>query len=162
MPIPLKLGVEFTPAEITAMNNAAKLISDTILAKIVLNLSAAERQGLSKAGDNRLIYVAKSISEYGVDFPALNGIGYSLTDASKDLNTYGALNSVLTLITEATDRVTDLQMVASHFMFDFMTDQYANAERYKDKNVPGADTVYNGLKTAFEGQGPQNVTPPTP
>lgn len=162
MPIPLKLGVSFTPEEITAISEAAQLIIDTINNKMVLNLSTEERKSLSKISDNRFTYVARSISEYAVDFPQLNGIGYALADANNDLKTFANLGGVLTLIAEAQERVTEMQMVAGHFMFGFATDQYANAERYKNKNVTGADTVYNAMKDMFEGQGPQQPAPPAP
>ena len=50
-------------------------------------------------------------------------------------------------------------MVAGHFMFKFATDQYAYAIRYKEDNVTGSQTVYDGLKGLFEGQGNQENTP---
>jgi hypothetical protein len=162
MPVPLKLGIQFTPAEITAMQDAAKLISDTINAKILLNLSKDERQSLSKVADERFIYVARSIQEYAAEFPNLNGIGYTVDDVLRDFDTFINLGAMVNLLAEANERVTELQMVAGHFMFEFMTDQYSNAERYKDKNVVGAQTVYDGLKGAFAGQGPQQPTPPQP
>lgn len=161
MPVPVKLGVAFTPAEITAMQDAAKLISDTIKAKVLINLSEEERQTLSKVGDNRFAFAAKSIKEYGVEFPQFNGIAYPIADADNDFNTYGEMGALLSLMQEATERATELQMVAGHFMFQFLTDQYANAERNLNRNVAGAQVVYDGLKACFEGQGPQNPTPPT-
>jgi hypothetical protein len=156
MAIPTKLGVEFTPAEVDAMKAAAQVIIDTIVAKADINLSNEERKSLSKVSNERMPFVLKSIGEYAVDYPALNGIGYPLADAAKDMDTFGQMFEVITKVTEATERVVELQMVAGHFAFKFMTDQYDNAERYRDRNVAGAQVVYDGLKGAFEGQGPQN------
>jgi len=130
MPVPVVLGVVFTPIEIDAMKAAAKLISDTINAKIALNLNDTERQNLSKVADERFVYVAKSVKEFAVDFPALNGIGYTLPNANNDFETYYDLGTVWTLLSEATERATEVQMVAGHFIFKFATDQYANAIRY--------------------------------
>lgn len=158
MPIPLQLGIDFTTAEVDAMKAGAQVIIDTIVSKINLNLSNEERQSLSTVSNERIPYVLKSISEYAVDYPALNGIGYPLTDAAKDMETFGQMFEVLTKLTEATERAEELQMVAGHFSYEFMRDQYANAERYRSKNVAGAQVVYDGLKGAFEGQGPKNPT----
>lgn len=145
------------------MKAGAQVIIDTIVSKIDLNLSKEEREELSKVGDKRLPYVQKSVKEYAVDYPTLNGIGYTLANADKDLDTYGRMFEVLTKLTEATERAQELQMVAGHYSYKFMRDQYDNAERYKDDNVAGAQVVYDGLKDCFEGQGAVvNPTPPTP
>jgi hypothetical protein len=150
MPVPIVLGVDFTQAEVDAMKAGAQVIIDTIVSKIDFNLSNEERKSLSTVGDERLPYVQKSVKEYAVDYPTLNGIGYSLTDADKDLNTYGQMFEVLTKLTEAMERTEELQMVAGHYSFEFMRDQDANAERYRTKNVTGAQVAYDGLKECFE------------
>ncbi len=162
MPIPLQLGVTFTPAEITTMKMAAQSITNLIISKVNFNMSNEERESLSKVGDERLPYVFKSIGDYAVNYPGLNGQAYSMALATLDKDTYGQMFEVLTLVKEATERCEELQMVAGHFCFQFMTDQYDNAKKYRDKNVAGAQVVYDGLKGCFEGQGPQNPTPGNP
>lgn len=163
MPIPTKLGVDFTDVELDAMKNAAQVIIDTIVAKVDLNLSNEERQGLSTLSDERMPYVFKSLAEYANDYPTLNGIGYAQADASKDMDTYGKMFQVITKLKEATERAEELQMVAGHYAYEFMRDQYANAERYRTKNVAGAQVVYDGLKACFEvsstNDGPVNDGP---
>ena len=62
-------------------------------------------------------------------------------------------------------KLTEMQMMAGHFAFQFMNDQYHNAKRYLGDDVDGAQVVYDGLKGCFEGQGPQaddDVVTPTP
>ena len=163
MPVPLKLGISFTQQQIDDMNAAAKLINDTIKSVIDFNLTIKERESLSKMSAERGPYVLKSIGEYAEAFPHLNGLSYSAIDAAADLQTYAQLEALLTQLTQSTERATEVQMVAGHFCFEFMRDQYANAERYKDHgSVEGAQVVCDGLKGCFEGQGPQNPTPPTP
>lgn len=132
------------------MKAGAQVIIDTIVSKIDFNLSNEERKSLSALGDERLPYVLKSVTEYAVDYPTLNGIGYALTDAANDLDTYGDMFQVITKLTEATERTVELQMVVGHYAYEFMRDQYDNAERYRTKNVTGAQVVYDGLKACFE------------
>lgn len=162
MAIPLQLGVVFTPVEIAAMKTAAQTITNMVRSKIIFNMDSKERKDLSKVGDERAPYVLKSISDYGVNYPNLNGQAYPHPMAAVDLNTYGQTHEVLTLMAEATEVVTELQMVAGHFCFKFMRDQYGNAEKYLGENVAGAQVVYDGLKDCFEGQGTPNPTPPNP
>jgi hypothetical protein len=156
MPTPLELGIQFTPAELDAMKAAAQLITSTIVSKIDFNLSNEERGELSKVGDNRKPFVDKSVKDYGVTYPNLNGQAYSHALATLDLDTYEGMSEVVTVIKEAHERTEELQMLAGHFAFEFMRDQYDNAKKYRTKNVAGAQVVYDGLKDCFEGQGPQN------
>lgn len=163
MPVPTSLAVEFTPAEIAAMDAAAKLINDTIKAKANFNLSDEERKNLSKVGPEREPFVSQSINTYAVQYPQLNGLAVPLADAQKDAKVYGEMQNLLSLMEQANERAVELQMVAGHFAYKFMRDQYENAEQYKDSAaVEGAQVIYDGLKDCFEGQGPQQPTPPTP
>ncbi len=159
MAIPLQLGIPFTPAEITTMKTAAQSITALIKSKIIFNMSNEEREALSKLANERLPFGLKSIKEYAVDYPNLNGQAYPYALADVDMDTYGQMFQVLTAMEEANEVTTELQMVAGHFAFKFMRDQFANAERYRTENVAGAQVVYDGLKDCFAGQGPQNPTP---
>jgi hypothetical protein len=163
MAIPLQLGIPFTSAEILTMKTAIQSVTALIKSKSTFNMSTEEREELSKVGNERLPFALKSVKEYGVDYPNLNGQAYPFALADVDMDNYGQLIQVLTALAEANEVTTEFQMVAGHFCFEFMTDQYDNASKYRDKNVAGAQVVYDGLKDCFAGQGQQiNPTPPTP
>ncbi len=153
MPVPVKLGLQFTTAEIDAMKAGIQVAIDTIKAKIILNLSTEEREKLSKVDDERLPFVFKSIKEYAVMYPQFNPQAYLFADADNDLSTYGQMDEVMVKLAETNELATELQMVAGHFCFKFMRKQYGIAESNKDENVPGAQVVYDGLKDCFKGQG---------
>jgi hypothetical protein len=160
MAIPTKLGVRFTPEEIREMKTAAQTISRLIKGKMEINLTNEERRSLSKVSDERMPYVMKSITTYAIDYPRLNGLAYDHADAAADMRTFGELFQVLTLVDEAREVTTEMQMVAGHFAFRFMRDQYINAQRYRGDNVDGAQIVYDGLKACFEvssGTGAEEV-----
>jgi hypothetical protein len=150
MAIPTKLGVNFTPEEVQQMKTAAQTITGIIKSKMEINLTNEERRSLSKVSDERMPYVLKSISTYAVDYPKLNGLAYQHSDAMADMKTFAELFQVLTLVEEAKEVVVEMQMVAGHFAFRFMRDQYNNAQRYRGDNVAGAQIVYDGLKACFE------------
>ncbi|MCF8257559.1 MAG: hypothetical protein K9J06_08405 [Flavobacteriales bacterium] len=161
MAFPLQLGVQFTPAELATMKAAAQTITSTIISKMDFNMGNEEREELSKVGDERAPFVIKSVADYGVTYPNLNGQAYTHLMASMDLGTYAQMFEVLTVLKEAVERTEEMQMVAGHFCFEFMRDQYDNAKKYRSKNVAGAQVVYDGLKDCFE-QSTQNPVPPKP
>lgn len=163
MPVPVKLGISFTQPEVDAMKAGIQVVIDTISAKITLNLSTAEREDLSKLGNERLPYVLRSLKEFGVMYPQFNPLAYAFTDADNDFGTYGKMDEILVKLTEANELSTELQMVAGHFCYLFMRKQYDIAESNKNENVPGAQVIYDGLKDCFAGQGEQkNAAPPSP
>lgn len=150
MAIPTKFGLEFTDAELEQMRDAAQSITNIIRAKMEINLTNEERKTLSKVGDDRLPYVLKSISTYAEAYPQFTSLAYPAEDAEKDAETFGQLFQVSTLMDEANEAVTEMQMVAGHFAYRFMRDQFYNASRYLGDNVEGAQVVYDGLKDCFE------------
>lgn len=168
MPVPTKLGISFTDAEIGTMKAGIQVVIDTIKTKITLNLSVAERETLSKLGAERMPYVEKSIGIFATDYPQFNPLAYTYADVQNDGNTYGQMDQILSKLEEADELSTELQMVAGHFALLFMRKQYDVAKSNVDENVPGAQVIVDGLKGAFEGQGNfgdepnPNPNPPTP
>lgn len=155
MAIPTELGVNFSRAEIDSMEAAINTVIRIIRSKQALNLTNAEKNSLHIISNNRFPYVQKAVEDYGVAYPKLNGLAHPHGKAAANWQTYNKLFEVLTSMTAATELATEMQMVAGHFCFKFMKDQYANAKRYRNDNVKGAQVVYDGLKGCFEGQGPQ-------
>lgn len=163
MSVPVKYGIPFTPEEEQAIETALQTIISTLQRKVEFNMTEDERKSLSKVGNERAPYVLKSIGDYAVQFPNLNGLAYPYELAAIDMKNMGLTTTMLTSLKYITEMTEELQMVVGHFCFKFMRDQYQNAERYRGDNVPGAQVVYEGLKDCFEGQGGQpNPTPPTP
>lgn len=168
MPLPLKLGVTFSDAEVADMKAGMQVVINTIHSKIIANLSVKERSDLSKLGPERIPYAEKSIGIYGIDYPQFNPLAYLFADAQKDAETYAQMQQVISKLKECGEVATELQMLAGHFVYLFMRKQYENGQSNVDENVPGAQVIVDGLKGAFEGQGnfsdetTADDTPPTP
>jgi hypothetical protein len=145
------------------IKDAINSVITGIQSKVIVNITESERKSLSKVGPGREPYVNKSITDYGANIPAFNPIAWPLADAEKDGATYSQMNEVLTLLNEANDVVQELQMVAGHFAYQFMLGQYNLAQDNLETNISGAQTIVDGLKGAFEGQGnfagPEPTTP---
>lgn len=163
MATPAQFGIPFTEEEEATIQAALQSITTILQSKINFNMDNEEREKLSKVGPERFPYVLKSINDYAVQFPNLNGQAYPLALATVDMNNYGLTAGMRTSIGQITEITEEIQMVSGHFAYEFMRDQYDNAKRYRGNNVHGAQVVYDGLKGCFEGQGPQNpATPPQP
>jgi len=156
MSIPTELGVSFTKAEIDTMQASVQSVIDIIRSKKRLNLSNKEREKLATVNNRRATYVSRSINNYAVDYPNINGLAYPVTMAVDDFDTYAKLLPLLTKLTEAREVTEEMHMLAGHLSFKFMKDQYHTAKRYLGDNVVGAQVVYDGLKTCFSGQGAVN------
>lgn len=156
MAIPTELGVSFTQTEIDDMKAAANAIIAIVRSKKILNMTNDEKSfKLSTVGDERLPFVLKSIGDYAVAYPHLNGLGYPYAMAADDRATLGQLFEVQTTMAEANEVVDEMRLLAGHFCYKFMRAQYKNAQSYLGDNVEGAQVVYDGLKDCFEGQGSQ-------
>ncbi len=163
MPIPPQFGIPFTPAEQATIQAAFLAVSTILRSKVNFNMTEDERKELSKLGMERTPYVHKSINDYAVQFPNLNGLAYPLPLATIDLANHNYTASMLTSLASITETTTEIQMVSGHFAYEFMRDQYGSAKRYRGNNVAGAQVVYDGLKGCFESQGRQNPSaPPQP
>lgn len=154
------MGISFTPAEFTAIKAAAQSVIDLLQAKIILNISNEERKSLSKVGPEREPYVDISIADYAVNIPAFNPVGWPILDATNDATFYGQLQELRTILAQGTESAEEAQMAAGHFAFQFMLGQYAVAKDNVGGNVPGAQTIVDGLEGAFEGMGYQGPPPP--
>lgn len=162
MATPNKLGISFTPAEITTIKTGIDAAMTVITSKGIFNLSPSERQALSKVGPEREPYVNKSVTDYGINIPAFNPIAWPIADAVNDANTYGQMGEVLTAVSQLKEMAEELQMLAGHFAFQFMLGQYNLAQDNLDTNVAGAQTIVDGEKGAFERNPAEAGGPPTP
>ncbi len=163
MATPAQYGIPITPAEETAILAAIQTIRAILLTKVNFNMTNEEKQAFSTMQENRLPYVLKSISDYAVQYPHLNGLAVPVASANIDLSTYGTTGVITTGLKQLSELTQEIQIVAGHFAYKFMLQQYNNAEENLGENVEGAQVVYDGLKGCFEGQGPQNpATPPQP
>jgi hypothetical protein len=162
MPINENLNVELSPAQETSINTAIDNITTEINAASAdpLNLSDSERQSAGSIDNIRLPYASRAINEFGSAYPALNGVSITLARASTNFNLFNQMKHVELRLLALLDQVTDLKINAGSLVMDFTDDQYANAKRYRTKNVPGADTVYDAQNPLYDRPAQPDVIQP--
>ena len=113
MPIPDKMGIVFTDAEMTEIMNHFNGILSVINAKKVVQLTAEERKAAQSASDIRYPYIQNAIKTLAVNFPNLQPGFLSVTDAQNDLQTTTDFRELAALRNEVTDRMVDFAMAAN-------------------------------------------------
>ena len=160
--MPDKMGLSFTPTEITDLANHFDGILTIMNGKKVVQLTAEERKAAQSVSETRLPYTQNAISNLAPTFPNLQPGFLPLTDAQNDLQASTQLRDLAALRNEVNDRMVDFAMASEHFAYQYMRKFYKTAQEAQSVNTPGADTVVEALSPLFEGQGQQNETVETP
>jgi hypothetical protein len=136
------------PAE--ALGEAQKRISEVaeVLAPYLLNLTPAKRKGMAKMGDKSLAFVTKArelARQNESLYPSYMDIAdfdIDLTDATQLLN----INNSLQQVQKAVD---DTAMIAGSEAYQTALLFYTSVKTAAEKNVAGAQAVYDELKVRF-------------
>lgn len=155
------LDIEITSVQQTSIGTDLSDSKNTLNAIATITMSNDEKKHLNAINDTRLPKVQRAISEFGDDYPALVGPAVTVARAQKLFGALIFLRDLKSGIAEYSDRIDDLALNIEEILYaQYTGDMYYLAKRYRGK-VPGADVVADYLGELFEGQGPQNPTPPT-
>ena len=134
--------------------------AEAIMAGFLINLTMEERQSLPKMGDKSLPFVQKALA-YAQSHPQFVPPYANIPELQKDF----ALTSQLTLIAQSEavfhEKISDTAMAVGSEAYVVALAFYNTVAQAAKMNVPGADTVYQDLKSRFPG-GPRQPRPPTP
>lgn len=162
MPIIDNLNINYTPAQETAIETAlttARTELETTIGQ-PLNLSDTERGNTPSVDEQREQYVREAIETFALQYPNL--LGPEITAAQAD-KLWKFRNTSMDLLTRADafrDLLTDAIINAENLCLKFTEDMRTNAQRFKDRNVPGADVVWDALEGLHEvTTNPEEVTP---
>lgn len=146
-----QLNITLTAAQVTAITTAITSLQTNL--PFGLNLSAEEKVKLQNIKDKRYPYAQRTITMHAPGNPRLQPAYMTLSDATTDFTLYNQLNSIVLALQGILEMYTDTQAVAGHESYEYLKEFYNSAKRAKEQNVPGADAVYQDLKTLFEEQG---------
>jgi hypothetical protein len=144
-------------ADLTAAKNALGAIA-------TITLSDEESAQLNKVNNARLPFVLRAVTEFGNSYANLVSPRVTTARAQNLFEALVSLRQLEVQLAEFQDRVKDLSFNVEEIVYNYTTDMYANAKRYRG-DVPGADTVSDYLSGMFEGQGNFNNdqdNPPQP
>jgi hypothetical protein len=142
------LNVNYTPVQKTAIQTDLTDAKTGIEAVIVdpLNLSDEERQSTPSVDEQREKYVNDAIVNLAPLYPNLVGIAITAARA-KTLWEFRNTNLLmLAIVDDIRDRLIDSSINAENICLQFTEDMRDLAQRNLDRNVAGADVVWDRLK----------------
>ena len=154
-----KINIIFTPVQLAAIDAAI----NSILANLPVqyNLTKDERTELPNISDERYPYAQRGIEIHGPNNPILvSGFAGTQAAATTDFTFYNQSEDIIQRLMQVVEIVTDTQHVAGSEAYEWLRELYRSSKAAAENQVPGADTVVDDLKTLFEDQGRQPVTPP--
>ena len=160
-----QINITFTVAQDTAINGAVTTVNTNF--PFAINLNQTERDSLPSIDNNRYAYVQRTMDMHVVTNPGLvSGFAGSITEAQNDWLLIKQIDGYTLKFQQIMEKMMDTRRLAVSELWNFFLEYYASVKRAAENNIAGADTIYNDLKTLFEGQGPQGptspTTPPTP
>jgi hypothetical protein len=148
MPVDYNLNISITAAQKAVIDAILINAKNQIQAVIVnpLNLSDKERQTTLSVNARRESYVKDAIEALSGKFPNMVSVAISTSRARNLWEFRNASLSLLAQLDEMRDRVIDAAINAEAICLQFTRDMRKNTLYYKNRNVPGADVVWDRLK----------------
>lgn len=162
MPININLDTNYSAAQKTDMETAlsdALALHDLVI-NPPLNLTDKERSSSPSIDEQRELYVNDAISNLAALHPNLLGPEITAARAATLWELRNTSMQFKARLEALMDRVTDDIINAEYLCLKFTQDMRENASRFKDRNVPGADVVWDRLKGLHtRSSNPEPVTP---
>lgn len=157
------LNINYTPAQKTAIDTAldtAQAELETVIGQ-PLNLSDTERGDTPSVDEHREPYVRVAVETLALQYPNLLGPEITLAQADKLWKFRNASMDIKAKVDAFSDLLGDAIINAENLCLKFTEDLRTNGQRFKERNVPGADVVWDALEGLHE-QNPSEPEPPTP
>jgi hypothetical protein len=152
------INITLSGAQLAAINAALDILESNCPFRV--NIPALEKrrgQGLSV---KRYPYVKNVIENYAPANPAMQPGFMTLADAKNDFDLYNQFTPLLLRLASIVESYSDTQWLAGKEVYAYYREFFAQAERAKNNNAPGADSIYLDLKSIFEKQGPRRKKRP--
>ena len=148
MPINSNLDINYTAVRLTNIQTSLDAAQTDVEATVgtPLNLSATERQLTPSVDTQRESFVRDAIEALGPLYGNLLGPEITLARAQNLWKYRNSSEELLVRLLELQDLLIDSVINAENICLKFTEDLRGNAERFKERNVPGADVVWERLK----------------
>jgi hypothetical protein len=146
-----RINTTIAAADATAIRNALTAI-ETAFANYSRPLTVDERKSLPKIQSNNKTFTEDAITAAQNNPNFLPGY-FNVNDLAVDLSLYMQLEEFVQKLRSILEMFEDLQMLSGSEAYTGALAFYRLMEAAKKAGQPGADAVYNNLKTRFAGQG---------
>ena len=150
-------------ATLSAADHASiltKLNEIKVLLPFLVNLTPLERSTLPKMGDGSTPFVTKALT-YAENNPQFVPPYMNVPELRKDFNLATQVSLLRQQLNQVAEALDDTELALGSEAFVTSLTFYASVKQATKMNIPGADSIYDDLKTRFPG-GPNNPAPPPP
>jgi hypothetical protein len=157
------ISIEFTAADIAAIDNALTAIEAALAGKVV-NLTPLDRKTFGKINNKRENWVTK-VRNYITQLPTIKPSYLDLPEHDKDIDARNVIMPRLNRIVAINRSMEDTAMLISSDLYHNSLGVYGNVKEMSKRNVPGITPIYHDLKDQFpggKGHKTGNVPPPAP
>lgn len=151
------ISISFTPAELTALDNALTAIEGTVAGKVI-NLTPEERSQYGRVSNRTENWIDKVMGYMDAN-PALVPNYIDVVEHRKDYDVRKLIATRLNRLASVFESIDDTQKLISSDLWTNSIAFYRNVKIASQQNVPGSTAIYNDLKAQFPGRPP---VPPTP
>jgi hypothetical protein len=152
-----RLNITATTTQLTAVKTALQAVTTNL--PFLIGLTTEERIALPAINVSNKAFTEDAINA-AVNNPLLIPSYVSIPSMQNDLTLFTQLDEVILLVKQLLEKLEDTQLLAGSEAYVGGLSTYKLIASAADAGVPGADAVYNQLKTRFAGQG-NSQTPPT-
>lgn len=154
-----RINTTATAAQLTAVRTALQTISTNL--PFLIGLTIDERIALPAINVNNKAFTEDAINA-AVNNATLIPSYVNVTNMQNDLSLFTQLDELILLIKQLLERLEDTQLLAGSEAYISALAVYKLIGSAADAGVPGADSIYNQLKSRFAGQGGTGTTPTNP
>lgn len=156
-----RISLSFTDEEKAKINKAVQDLNSVFASKLIA-LSNEDKKRLFKISDDAIPFIEK-VAQYVVSNPEFVPVFLNAGEFAKDFTAFTDLRGFGRLLTPISSNMEDTAMLAGSEADDFARMYYASVAQAAKMNVPGAQAIYEDLRSRFEAQrGRRPKTPPTP
>ncbi len=154
-----RINITATPAQITAVKAAFQTIATNL--PFLIGLTKQERSSLPAIDVNNKAFTEDAIN-IAVNNASLFPAYLSVANMQNDLTLFTQLDEIVFLAKQLVEKIEDTQLLAGSESYTSGLMIYKLIGASADAGVPGADTLYDQLKTRFATQGGSGTPPVNP
>lgn len=145
-----RISLSFTDEEKAKINKAVQDLNGVFATKLIA-LSNEDKKRLYKVSDDAIPFIEK-VAQYAVSNPEFVPVYLDAGEFTKDFTAFTELRGFGRLLLPIASNMEDTAMLAGSEADEFARMYYAAVAQAAKLGVPGAQAIYEDLRTRFEAQ----------
>lgn len=149
------INYELPEADKTAIADKLQEIRD-LLQPVAVNISTAEKYKRQAVNNKRIPFIQKTM-EYMQQYPQLKPGFVDVQAYQNDVKLFHDMQELLQAVRVLEESMADIGFAAGSEAYRQALAFYESVKQARKHNIPGIDTIYEDLRTAFPRRGKQKV-----